>query len=259
MATTSKPSKNRLGSVAKAARVLRAFSATSLTWGVADLAAHLDLSTSSVHRILSTLADEGLLDKDDSGRYRMGLAVFDMVAAMPTQRSLHEAVLVSMTELRARTGETVQVGVLDGREVVYVERLESPHTLRVFTDLGRRAPAHRTSSGKAMLATIPPSQRERLLIGWQLDAKTEHTITNVDTLRDELKVVRRVGYAENRQESELGVVSVAAPIRDGSGYAVASLSLAGPSERMDPNRVAYADAVMTLANTVSKQMGWTGN
>ena len=224
---------------------------------MSDLAAHLGLSTSSTHRILSTLCDEGVLDQDaESGKYRLGLSVFDMAAAMPTQRSLHEAVLVSMTELRARTGETVQVGVLDGREVVYVERLDSPNTLRVFTELGRRGGAHRTSSGKAILAHLPKRQRDNLLSGWQLDTATTHTITDLTVLREELARTKQRGYAENRQESELGVVSVAAPIFDASGDAVAALSLVGPTERMDPNRTAYASAVMALARTVSRQLGW---
>lgn len=250
-------SRNRLSSVANAARVLKSFSATHPTWGVSELAAHLDLSTSSVHRLLSTLTDEGVLEQEpESGRYRLGLSVFDLAAAMPTQRSLHEAVLVSMTELRSRTGETVQVGVLDGRQVVYVERLDSPNTLRVFAELGRRAHAHCTSSGKVLLAFVPRAERERLLDGWVLPARTEYSITSVAELRRDLETIRRRGYAENRQESELGVVSVAAPIRDGSGRAVASLSLAGPSERMDPNRRSYAQAVMALATTVSRQMGW---
>ncbi len=258
-AYSSGMSKNRLSSVANAARVLTSFSSTNPTWGVAELAKHLDISTSTVHRLLSTLRDEGLLDQDaETGRYRLGLTVFDMAAAMPTQRSLHEAVLVSMTELRSRTGETVQVGVLDGREVVYVERLDSPNTLRVFTELGRRASAHRTSSGKAILAFLPRSQRDRILKGWVLEPLTPHTITDLTALREELLVTRRRGYAENRQESELGVVSVAAPIMGAGGHAVASLSLAGPSERMDAQRTPYAEAVMALARTVSKQMGWRG-
>ena len=252
-------SKNRLTSVANAARVLKSFSAQNPTWGVSELSVELGLSSSSVHRLLSTLADEGVLDQDsESGRYRLGLSVFDMAAAMPKQRTLHEAVLVSMTELRSRTGETVQVGVLDGREVVYVERLDSPNTLRVFTQLGRRASAHRTSSGKAIIAFLPRGQRDRLLKGWSLDRATEFTITDPTILRDELLAIRRRGYAENRQESELGVVSVAAPIRDSTGHAVAALSLAGPSERMDLHRSAYAEAVMVLARTVSAQMGWQG-
>ena len=184
--------------------------------------------------------------------------MFDLAAAMPTQRPLHEAVLVPMTELRARTGETVQVGVLDRRHVVYVERLDSPNTLRVFTKLGRRAHAHCTSSGKVLLAFLPRAERDRLLDGWNPVARTPHSITDVDVLRRELDAVRRRGYAENRQESELGVVSIAAPIRGSGGLTIASLSLAGPSSRMDPNREVYVHALMTLAQAVSKQMGWRG-
>lgn len=250
-------SKNRLSSVANAARVLKAFSTQHPTWGVADLAKHLELSTSTAHRLLSTLADEGVLDQDpENGRYRLSLTVFDMAASMPKHRSLHEAVLVSMTELRSRTGETVQVGVLDGREVVYVERLDSPNTLRVFAEVGRRNSAHRTSTGKLLIAYLPSRQREQLLSGWVLEQRTPHTITDLATLRDELATIRSRGFAENRQESELGIVSFAAPIRDGGSQVVAALSLAGPSERMDDNRATFVNAVTVLARTVSLQMGW---
>lgn len=249
-------SRNRLSSVANAARVLKAFSPSHPDWGVADLSKHLSISTSTVHRLLSTLADAGLLEQDPrSGRYRLGLSVFDLVGALPTQRSLHEAVLVSMTELRSRTGETVQVGVLDGRQVVYVERLDSPNTLRIFTELGRRNDAHCTSSGKVLLAFLPRPQLDRILKGWTLPRLTEHTITDPKVLRAELRSIRQRGYSENREESQRGVVSVAAPIRNGSGT-IASLSIAGPTERMDPNRLAIADAVVTLARRVSRQMGW---
>ena len=250
-------SRNRLGSVANAARILKSFSSAHPTWGVSELARSLELSTSTTHRLLSTLADEGVLEQEpESGRYRLGLSVFDLAAAVPTQRTLHEAVLVSMTELRSRTGETVQVGVLDGREVVYVERLDSPNTLRVFSALGRRNDAHCTSSGKALLAYAPKHQREQILKGWTLPKKTEHTITDLAELRRELQSIRRRGFAENRQESEPGVVSIAAPIRDNSGTVVASLSMAGPSERVDDKRAAYAEAVVRFAHTVSRQMGW---
>lgn len=248
-------SRNRLSSVANAARVLKSFSPSNPDWGVGELSRHLDLSTSTVHRLLSTLRDERLLEQEEStGRYRLGLAVFDLVGALPTQRSLHEAVLVSMTELRSFTGETVHVGVLDGRQVVYVERLDSPHTSRVFTELGRRNNAHSTSSGKVLLAFTIRSQRERILKGWELPRQTPHTITDVADLRRQLTEVRRLGYAENRQESELGVVSVAAPIRSATGDVIASLSVAGPHERMDKHRLTYADAVVAMARRVSAQL-----
>jgi len=244
--------------VATAARLLKAFTASHPTWGVTELSQHLKVSKSSVHRILATLFDEGILDQDlDSGRYRVGLVMFDLAAAVPTQRNLHEAVLLPMTDLRNRTGETVQVGVLDWRQVVYVERLDSPHTLRMFTELGRRNHAHCTGSGKALLAFATPAQQGRILKGWELPRKTEHTITSIDALRADLASIRRTGYAENRHESEIGVVSIAAPIRDGSGACVAALSVAGPAERVDTNREQVAEAVVVLALTASKRLGYS--
>ena len=128
----------------------------------------------------------------------------------------------------------------------------------MFTQLGRRAAAHRTSSGKVIIASLPRPERERLLEDLILDRATEFTITDPAELREELALTLRRGYAENRQESELGVVSVAAPIRDATGHAVAALSLAGPSERMEEKKETYAEAVMLLARTVSTQMGWRG-
>jgi len=240
-------------------RVLKAFTSSQTTWGITALAGHLEISKSSTHRIVRTMAEEGLLDQDpDTGQYRLGLTMFDLAAAVPSHRGLHEAVLLPMTELRYRTGETVQVGVLDGRQVVYVERLDSPNTLRMFTDLGRRTDAHCTGSGKALLAFAPKSRREQILDGWSLPRKTQHTITSVQELRRELARIRRRGFSENRHESEIGVVSVAAPIRDSSGNCIAALSVAGPADRMDQTHDATTEAVAVLARTTSKRLGWSG-
>ena len=120
-----------------------------------DLARRLGIAKSTAHCLLATLTDEGLLEQDPAtGRYRLGLVVFDLAAAAQSV-DLHEAVLSPMTELRNRTGETV--AVLDGREVVYVERLDSPNTLRLFLEVGRRNSAHSTGCGKALPAFLRPT------------------------------------------------------------------------------------------------------
>lgn len=250
-------SRNRLSSVASAATVLKTFTAARPDWGVSDLAAHLGKSTSSVHRILSTLADEKLLEQDpETGRYKLGLALYDLAAAVPSQRTLQEAVLLPMTDLRNATHETVQVGVLDGRHVVYVERLDSPHSLRFFSEFGRRADAHCTSTGKALLAYTPTTRLESLLKGWNLPQRTEHTIIDHSALRAELKRIRRRGFATNRHESAVGVVSIAAPIRDQRRTAVAAISVAGPAERLDERQDAIARAVTHMALAASRRLGF---
>lgn len=215
------------------------------------------MTSSTVHRLLSTLTDEGMLEQDAStGRYQLGLLMFDLEAAVSTQRNLHAAVLSPMTDLRNSTGETVQVGVLDGREVVYVERLDSPNTLRIFTELGRRHHAHCTSSGKALLAFSNRGLRDRTLKDWSLPRQTDSTITDLSELRSELAAIRRHGFAQNRQESEVGVMSFAAPIRDGSGEAIAAISVAGPAERLATDHAAFSEAVVAIAQRASRRMGW---
>lgn len=245
-----------LTSVRNAVRVLKAFSARQSTFGVTELARRLDLSTSTTHRLLTTLASEHLVEQDlQTGRYQLGLAVFDLAAATTAGFDLTEAVLPPMTVLRNRTGETAQVAVLDGREVVYVERLQSPHMLRLFLDVGRRNAAHCTGTGKALLAHLPAAQLDRTLDGWELAAKTARTITDQGQLRRELALVREQGYALNCDEAEVGVMSVAAPIRDAAGTVIAAMSAAGPTPRMQPELSAIAHAVVEAAAVSSRRLG----
>ncbi len=248
-----------LGSVANAARVMKAFTPAEREWGVTDLARRLGIAKSTAHRLLATLTDEGLLEQDPTtGRYRLGLVVFDLAAAAQSV-DLHEAVLSPMTELRNRTGETIQVAVLDGREVVYVERLDSPNTMRLFHEVGRRNSAHSTGCGKALLAFLPPEQLDRILRNWKLTAKTPHTITDAAVLRRELAESRRRGYAVNRRESDSGVISVAAPIRDVTGRSVAALSVVGPADRLEPHELRVAQATVECAALISRRLGYRGS
>jgi IclR family transcriptional regulator, KDG regulon repressor len=124
-----------------------------------------------------------------------------------------------LDQLRNLTQETVQLAVLDGREVVYVERRESPHTVRLFGRIGNRAPVHCTGTGKLLLAFLPPDELERRLDGLRLVRRTPYTITSIDTLRAELDQIRSRGWGwgweENVNESEMGVASISAPIRTG--------------------------------------------
>jgi IclR family transcriptional regulator, KDG regulon repressor len=223
-----------LSSVGNAARLLKQFSSSERELGVTELAGRLGIGKSTVHRLLATLQAEQFVEQDpESGRYRLGLAIFELGAAASASTTLHQAVLMPMAALRVRTGETVHAAVLDGRQVVYVERLESPHTLRLFLEVGRRNDAHSTATGKCLLAHLDEARLTQLLDGWQLAAKTPHTVTDPTELRQQLRQVRKQGYAHNLHESEVGILSVAAPIRDARGETIAALGVAGPAPRME--------------------------
>jgi IclR family transcriptional regulator, KDG regulon repressor len=247
-----------LSSVRNAARLLKEFSRGSREIGVTELSRRLGIGKSTAHRLLNTLAEERLLEQDpDTGAYRLGLAMYELGASVSMHTDLHEACSPVVDQLRNATRETVQVAVLDGREVVYVERRESPQTLRLFGRVGHRNDAHCTSTGKLLLAYLPPGRLEELLDGWVLARKTPHTIHDLPTLRQELLLVRQRGWAENVNEAELGVASVAAPIRNGLGEVVAAVSVAGPLQRITNDSLKrFARPTVEAGLAISRRLGY---
>ncbi|MGQ0575468.1 MAG: IclR family transcriptional regulator [Pseudonocardia sp.] len=247
-----------LSTVRNAARLLKSFLTREESIGVSELARRLGLGKSNVHRLLATLVGEGLVEQDPhTGGYRLGIVMFELGEAVKVHLDLHAAAGPVLAHLRAQTGESSQVGVLDGDEVVYVDRLESAHTLRLFTETGRRVPAHCTSSGKVLLAHRPDAERERFLARAVLTALTPHTITAPDALRAELGDVRARGWAEAINEREIGVASIAAPIRDVHGEVVAAISIGAPVARFGavPRR-RIARALVEAGEAVSRRLGW---
>ncbi|TCK21647.1 IclR family transcriptional regulator [Pseudonocardia endophytica] len=251
----------RLSSVANAARLLKEFSRDDRELGVSELSRRLGLATSTVHRLLATLTDERLLERGASpGGYRLGLALFDLGASVAAGGDLHGAALPVMATLRASTGETVQLAVLDGLESVYIDRLESPHTVRIFSRVGTRLPATTTSTGKVLLAALPADELASRLTAWEPRRITPHTIVDAVTLCSRLAEIAERGWAENLEESRIGVVSVGAPVvRGADGSVVAALSVAAPTDRAGPSALRRIRAsVIESAALVSRRLGAAG-
>ena len=191
-----------LSTVRNAARLLKEFRSREASIGVSELARRLGLGKSGVHRLLTTLVAEGLLERDpQTGGYRLGIVMFELGEAVKVHLDLHAAAGPVLAQLREQTGESSQVGVLDGVEVVYVDRLESAHSLRLFTETGRRVPAHCTSSGKVLLAHRPEHEREAFLARGPLPRLTPHTIVEPAALRDELTDRPRAGLGGGRRRA----------------------------------------------------------
>ena len=246
-----------LSSVRNAARLLKEISVHGPEMGVTELSHRLDLGKSTVHRLVTTLTEEQLLVKDPgTARYRLGLAMYDLGNTAVNGLNLHAALAPPMNWLQDVTGGTVHAGVLDHREVIYIERLDSPHMLRLFIKVGRRQPAHSTSTGKCLLAQLDDAMLDRTLDGWEMEAKTAHTITDTGTLRRQLVEIRRLGYARNLEESELGVISVSAPIRTRTRAVAAAVSVAGPKSRLGPEMLTLTQSVLEAAAVASHQLGY---
>jgi DNA-binding IclR family transcriptional regulator len=248
-----------LSSVRNAARLLKVFLSREQSIGVSELARRLDLGKSTVHRLLTTLAAEGLIEQDPlTGGYRLGLVVFELGEAVRVHLDLHAAAGPVLASLREQTGESSQVGVLDDTEVVYVDRLESSQSLRLFTETGRRVPVHCTSSGKILLAHLPDAERAALVDRLPLTAHTAHTVTDPRELLAECAKARRRGWAEAVNERELGIASVAAPVRDTAGTVIASVSIGAPVIRLGAGRRRELGALVAEAGeAISRRLGWS--
>jgi DNA-binding IclR family transcriptional regulator len=248
-----------LSSVRNAARLLKVFLSREESLGVSELARRLQLAKSTVHRLLTTLATEGLIEQDSrTGGYRLGIVVFELGEAVRVHLDLHAAAGPVLASLREQTGESSQVGVLDGTEVVYVDRLESSQSLRLFTETGRRVPVHCTSSGKVLLAHLPDVERAGLLDRLTLTALTPYTLTDPLTLLADCAKARRRGWAEAVNERELGIASVAAPVRDANGTVVAAVSIGAPVVRLAAARRRRLGGLIAEAGeAISRRLGWS--
>jgi DNA-binding IclR family transcriptional regulator len=148
------------------------------------------------------------------------------------------------------------MGVLDQLDAVYVERLEGPQTVRIFRHAGHRLPAHATSTGKVLLAHLPAEILHDRLVGWQPVRLTPHTVTDQRVLLDQLSRVAERGWAQNVEESALGAVSVAAPVRDAAGCVIAAISVVGPVSRARQTLPRHRAAVISAAAVVSARIGY---
>jgi IclR family transcriptional regulator, KDG regulon repressor len=247
-----------LGSVRNAARVLRAFSQADQELGVTELAGRLGMGKSTTHRLVATLAAERLLEQNPvTGKYRLGLALYELGTKVTEHADLHEAALPVLTTLRHSTGEMVHVAVLDGLEVVYVERLESHNLVPVFREVGHRLPAHWTSSGKVLLASLPRDELLKRLRGVTLEQRTSRTIATVDVLIAELDRCAGRGWASNIEEGHEGVTSVGAPLRGHDGTVIAAVSVVGASTRITGDAMRrYVGLVVEAAAVISRRLGY---
>jgi DNA-binding IclR family transcriptional regulator len=246
-----------LKSLAKAIRVLQAFSLEEPRLPLTEIAKRTGLPLSTTHRILATLREAGLVDQEgDRDLYRLGLKLLELGSMVLANMEVHREALPFIEELVRETGETVHLGVFDGTQVVSIEKMESPRALASHVTIGKAAPAYCTGVGKALLAFQPEPVVDAICRG-SFVRYTPHTIVQPTRLRKELARVRAQGYAVDNAEHQPDVRCVAAPIRDHSGRVIASLSVSGPATRLPRDRVPVLAARMrAVAAKLSTRLGY---
>lgn len=237
--------------LARAVSLLDAFEPTRPTMTLAQLTRTSGLARSTAHRMCGELVGLGLLDQTPDG-YRLGTHLQALGSAVPRGQDLREIARPFMEDLRiASGGRTVQLAVLDGVDVRFVEVLRGPATPRMPVHVGSRLPAHASAAGKAILAFSPPDVvAARVEAG--LVRLTGRTITAPPSLARELGGVRASGVALDKEEAAVGLLCAAAPVIESGGRVAGALSLTGLTP---PDIAAMAAAVRTAATSLSRTLG----
>jgi IclR family transcriptional regulator, KDG regulon repressor len=228
--------------------------------GLAELAERSDLNRATTHRLASKLVELGYLERDDVGRFRLGVRVLDLGFSYLASMDLRAQALPELEALRADLDSSVGLCVLDGAETVYIERLESTSmqpTLRAV--VGGRLPVHSTAIGKAILAFLPAERQREIIAQVRFEGYTRRTLRTRADLEAELQATKRRGYALSDQEHFEGYRAVAAPLFDASGAPVAGIvagAVLGRFATLRELREVAAPRVLEAGRRISQRLGW---
>jgi DNA-binding IclR family transcriptional regulator len=238
-------------------RLLDALAAHADPVSLKELAKSTALHPSTAHRILNDMVLGRFVDRGEApGTYRLGMRLLELGNLVKARLSVREAALEPMRELHRKTGQTVNLSVRQGDEIVYIERSYSERSgMQVVRAIGGRAPLHLTSSGKLFLAYDDPRLVRAYATRTGLGGHTRNSITELPKLERELSMVRARGVARDNEELELGVRCIAAGVRDDSGRVVAGLSVSAPAERLQEE---WVEDLQATAAQISSRLGYTG-
>jgi DNA-binding IclR family transcriptional regulator len=230
--------------------LLCAFSPAARTLSLAELSARSGLPVPTAHRLARELVEAGLLEKTEAGRYQVGMRLWEIGTLATTQQVLKRAALPYMQDLYESTHENVQLAVLDGREVMYIEKISGHRSVDTLTQVAGRLPLHATGVGKIILAFSEPALLESILADG-LTPCTKHTIVVPSVLRSAVAKARSEHLGYSREEMTLGAASVAAPVLAPDGTFVAALAIVAKSST---NVEALAPAVRTAALGIGRRI-----
>lgn len=224
--------------------------------GVTEIASELGVHKSTAFRLVSTLEQGGLVEQaSDRGKYRLGVGVLRLAGATTARLDVVQEARPVCRKLASDTGETVNIAVLSDRSALYLDQVASGSALQPHNWVGQHIPLHATSNGKVLLSGLTEEELAQMV--QSLPAYTDRTITTRRRLRRELDQVREQGYALATDELEVGLTALAAPIRNAHGDVIASLSVSGPTFRLDESRCKEVLPLVTdAALEVSRRLGW---
>jgi IclR family transcriptional regulator, KDG regulon repressor len=249
--------KSSVGVLRKTFQILSCFRSCPNGLTLADISNFTAINKSTAHRLLLHLETEGFLQREN-GRYHIGQSLFQLGILAPQPQTLLKAAQPYMSELAREIGETINLAILDGAEILILHSLESPHEFRMAAKVGSRRPFYVTALGKAIAAFLAQDKQESLLqtLTTPFELPTPNSIQDFVRLREELRGVRDRGYSVDNEEAVRGVRAVGAPVFEGSGRVLAAISVSGPASRISSERVqAIASHVVRASDSVTTTLG----
>jgi len=247
-----------VAAVLKVFAVLQALSERSET-GISDLSIRLAMPKATIYRFLHTMKTLGYVRQEaDSERYGLTMKVFELGSKALQYPDLVDLARPHMQLLADKTGETVHLGTLIDSEIIYVHKIDSRHTLGMYSRVGRRAPLHCTAIGKVLLAWEQPERRDRILAGVDFKRYREKTIVEREPFLAELERVKKQGFGEDREEFDDHIRCLGIPIFDRLSQPIAGMSISFPSFRYDEAKAPELVAMLKVASRdISTRLGCT--
>jgi len=242
-----------IGSVKKACQIINCFSNDDPALGIGEIANGLNMNVSTAHHIVSTLCNEKVLMKDNKKQYRLGWRLLEWNNHVMFQQDVYDKAMPLVKELVNRFKGVAHIAMFDKGTVVFVLRVSSQETMPIHTYVGSRKPAYATSSGKVLLAYNLNYLQETINRG--LSNEGPNTITDIDQLKEELRLTCRNGYSVSNNENSDGMYGIAAPILSYSQKIIAAVNLVGPPSYMKGDQL-IIKSVKNTAQSISKELGY---
>jgi len=244
--------------VDRALRILDLFDEQSPEFKITEISEHMNLHKSTVHSLLKTLQLHGYITQNaENGKYKLGLKLVERGHSVVYGLDIRKIAKPYLIDLSMKTGQTTHLVILDGREGVYIDKVEGPLAVILYSRIGRRIPIHCSAVGKVLVSFKPKHEQKKILENYVFTSHTENTITNKNDFLQELQDVKQAGYALDNEENEPGVRCIAVPVRDHTGNVIAAISMSTLISRVGDEKL--KDLIELLKQTsmdLSSQMGY---
>lgn len=245
-------------SVDRALRILDLFDENENEIKITDISNRMGLHKSTVHSLLKTLHMRGYIDQNpENGKYKLGMKLFERGNMVIHGLDIRKIAKTHLVDLSTKTGQTTHLGILNGKEGVYIDKVEGPKAVILYSRIGRRIPIHCSAIGKCLVAFKDKEELRKLLQGYVYDVQTSKTITNEEDFLIELELIGKRGYAMDNQENEPGVCCIAVPIHDHTGQVIAAVSMSTLVTQVDDAELErFTEMLKKEANGMSHKMGY---